>query len=315
MKEKTAVSVIVPIYNGENYIENCCSQLAAQTLKEFEFILVDDGSTDRTLEICHRMEEKYANCKVLHQTNQGVSTARNHGMQIAGGEYIGFVDVDDAVDTDMFECLYTKAEENDLDILGMEKIGEPGTLTIFQTKEEALAAFLESKIRISACNKIFRRSLRPEFSFPDGKRIYEDCMAMYRALCKAERVGTVNVQKYHYIQREGSSSRSQIFSAKYLDAIEIVDVICGDAEKEYQTLQDACMKRKAHTYLRISKIYYLRHHPAEFAGEIKRLKDWLRELPKAKVRRYYRRNDLIRYVLYLYCFPLFCLLIRTVDRR
>ena len=172
------LSVIVPIFNGAEFVEDCCRQLANQTLKDMEIILVNDGSTDGTAAICNRMAEIYSNCIVYHQKNQGVSVARNNGIQLAKGDYLGFVDVDDQYDPDMFELLYKQAVQNDLDVISMDHLGKPNELILLTDKQEILNQFLQSKIQISACYKIFRHTLCPGFSFPEGKQIYEDCMTV-----------------------------------------------------------------------------------------------------------------------------------------
>ncbi|WP_270496562.1 glycosyltransferase [Eisenbergiella porci] len=312
--KKIVLSVVVPIYNGAAYIEECCKQLAQQTLANMEFILVNDGSTDDTGVICDRMQDTYSNCSVLHQTNQGVSVARNNGIKQAKGDYLGFVDVDDKYDVDMFELLYETAIKNNLDVISMDHIGKEKEITIFTDKQEILNRFLHSEIQMSACYKIYRRTLCPEFSFPEGRQIYEDCMAVYSALKQAKRVGTINVDKYHYIRREGSNSRASVFTEKYFDAIDIVNQMCDDVLTMYPKLNGACQQRKAVTFLRISKIYYLRGKPEIFKERINELRQWLKMLPKSAVSQCYSKNDQFRYYLYLYAFPLFLVLIKTIDR-
>ena len=103
------VSIIVPVYNAERYLERCVSSLKKQTLKDIEIILVDDSSTDSSLEICHQLAAEDSRVKVIHKTNEGAGLARNAALDIANGEYIGFVDSDDFVELSMFEVLYDKA--------------------------------------------------------------------------------------------------------------------------------------------------------------------------------------------------------------
>ena len=110
------VSVIVPAYNVEGYINDCLESLVNQTLKEIEIIVVNDGSTDRTSEIISKFSAKDSRMKIINQENQGLSAARNNGMQQATGEYIGFVDSDDYIDLDFYEKLYEAAKTNDADI-------------------------------------------------------------------------------------------------------------------------------------------------------------------------------------------------------
>lgn len=308
------VSVIVPIYNGERYIENVCKQLKSQTLSDIEVILVDDGSKDNSRKIADECSRKYNNVISIHQENQGVSVARNQGISIATGEYLGFVDVDDSIDADMYESLYYAAKNNNLDVICMEKVGRHGELSIITEKTEILKNFCFFKIRMSACYKLFKRSLCPNFSFPEGKRINEDAMAVYRALLHSERVGCINIDKYHYNQHEGSSSRASIFTDKYFDAIEIADMIYNEIIDKYPSMYDIAEARKARTYLRISKVYCLRGAPKEYKHKINELKKYLKALPKNKLTIYFNKYDFIRYILYLYAKPLFLLMIKTIDK-
>lgn len=309
------ISVIVPIYNGANFIEYCCQQLSHQTLKQIEIILVNDGSDDNSGAICDKMKKEYDNLIVIHQENQGVSAARNHGIELAKGEYLSFLDVDDEYDDDMLETLFETAVSNDLDTLMMANIGEPNEIHIFESKEAVFKSFLHSKLGISSCCGIYKRSLYPDFSFPVGIMIYEDCMALYKAITCSERVGTINVMKYHYIHREGSSSRALRFTKKYFDAINVVDEIYQSIRETYPELEPSAVRRKNVTYLRIVKIYYLRQAPKEFSMQIKQLKKSLRALNYKQTKQIFDKNDRIRYYLCLYAFPVFWLLVHTIDRN
>lgn len=313
--KKIKVSVIVPIYNGEKFVRECCRQLADQTLDDLEFILVNDGSTDETGKICDEMAVKYARCCVYHQENKGVSAARNLGISYAKGEYLGFVDVDDCFDKDMYEVLYNYAAKNNLDMLSMDRYGDKNALTILEDLKEILSLFLRSQIGISACSKLVRRSLFPEFNFPKGKKIYEDCEAVYSGLIHAKKVGILNVQKYHYIHYSTSSSRAVRFTEKYFDAIDIVNKICQEVDSNYPELKDDTLRRKAVTYLRIVKIYYLRGCPEEYNEKIRVLKKWLSDIPREKLFLCYSRNDLVRYILCMYMLPVFKLLIKLIDKQ
>lgn len=309
------VSVIVPIYNGAAFVRQCCKQLLDQTLDPIEIILVDDGSTDETGKLCDEMAGKYARCHAYHQKNKGVSQARNLGISHARGEYLGFVDVDDRFDRDMYEVLYNCAIKNDLDMLCMDQYGKKNELTVLEDQKEILGLFLRSRISIAVWSKLVRRSLVPMFGFPNGKRIYEDCKAVYLGLIHSQKVGIVNIQKYHYIHHPNSSSRAVRFTDKYFDAIDIIDEICGEVNSHYPELKEDALRRKATTYLRITKIYYLRGCPKEYNKKIKSLKNWLKKIPKEKLFKCYGRNDLIRYILCLYAPLIFKLVIKLIDKQ
>ena len=114
---KTKVSVIVPIYNAEMYIDKCIQSIINQTLRDIEIILVDDGSTDRSFEISNKYAKKDERIKIIKQKNKGVGAARNYGVSIATGKFITFIDSDDFVEIDMLEILYNAAINNNCDII------------------------------------------------------------------------------------------------------------------------------------------------------------------------------------------------------
>lgn len=114
--EEKLISIIVPVYNVEKYLKECIDSVISQTYKNLEIILVDDGSTDKSGEICDEYSKKDSRIKVIHKENGGLSDARNVALDIAKGEYIGFVDSDDYVEKDMFETLYKLAEEHNTEI-------------------------------------------------------------------------------------------------------------------------------------------------------------------------------------------------------
>ena len=111
------VSVVIPVYNAKDYLQDCIKSLLSQTLVDCEFIFVNDGSTDNSLEIIQKYQEEDNRIKLISQENKGIAEARNAGIEIASGEYIGFLDNDDFVKIDFFENLYKNAIENNLDIL------------------------------------------------------------------------------------------------------------------------------------------------------------------------------------------------------
>ena len=128
-EEVVRVSVIVPIYNMESYIQQCLDSLIAQTYQDFELIIVDDGSTDQSGEICERYQSKFQNVNIIHKKNEGLIIARIEGLRKAKGKYIAFVDADDWIDADFLELLVTKIEENQADMVAMGYVKEEKTRT------------------------------------------------------------------------------------------------------------------------------------------------------------------------------------------
>lgn len=225
------ISVIVPVYNVEKYIDKCLNSIVNQTNKNLEIILIDDGSTDRSGDIC----EQYAMCdsriKVIHQKNQGLSSARNRGLDIASGEYIGFVDSDDWISIDMYQILLTTALKYNADIVecGYEKVYENKEYIIDSNIEitedkifilnniEALHEEMQwGKFTAIACNKLYRKCLFLKFRYPIGK-CHEDEHLTYKLLYSCNRLVSINeIKLYYYLQkREGSITAK--FTEKNLD--------------------------------------------------------------------------------------------------
>lgn len=310
------VSVVVPIFNGEQFVKDCCAQLASQTLSDIEIILVDDGSTDMTGALCDEEQRRRPNVTAIHQMNEGVSVARNRGAEMARGEYVAFVDVDDGFEPDMLEFEYDMAASAGADVVCLDPVAsDPDEVVLLKGARSAVELLLEKKIGMSCCNKLFKRELVAAGPFPAGIRIHEDLAALYSTLCMANIVVCRNARKYHYIHREGSSSKASVFSEKYFDGVDVIDRIVSDVATRWPDLSEVAEARRAMVYLRISKIYWLRGAPIEHRERIGRIKKYLRSVPKGLVDKWFIRNDAIRLALYRHCFPLFVLLVRTVDRN
>lgn len=206
------VSIIVPVYNVEKYIEKCLDTLVNQTLQEIEIIIVNDGSTDGTKQKIEKFLLAYPEkIKYLEKTNGGLSDARNYGIPSASGKYVGFVDSDDYVELDMFEKMYQKAEEENSDMVECDFIWEyPNkqkidTGRIYNNKKEA---FIYA--RVVAWNKLIKRETleKSNIKFPKGLR-YEDTEFFYKLLPNLNKISFVKIPMVHYIQRSNSIANTQ----------------------------------------------------------------------------------------------------------
>lgn len=224
------ISVIVPVYNVENYIDKCIKSLLHQSIDDFEILLIDDGSTDNSGAICDEYAKKSDKVKVIHKKNRGLSSARNYGLQIAEGEFVSFVDSDDWIHKDMYLKLYKIAKKYDADIAlsGYLKIydeteeinaNKDNSVKVF-TNIEALNNLYNDKYKetVICCNKIFKKSLFDNIRFPMGK-IHEDEFTTHKLIYKAKKIAYTNEELYFYRQRPGSIMRSE-FNIKELDLLD-----------------------------------------------------------------------------------------------
>ena len=228
MSRMVKVSIIIPIYNVEKYIDDCLSSLVNQSLKDIEIIAVDDGSTDSSGKILDKYAKKHTNIIAIHQPNQGISASRNRGLDIARGEYIGFIDSDDFADTTMFEKMYSCAKDNNLDIAVCDyyKKYNDGSL-----KEEKTINFdigninnnplLFTNINMAIWNKIFKRNLFNNIRFSKIK--YEDFAIVPQLLMNSKRIGKLNEYLVYY--NIHSNGETAIVDKRVFDIFTILDGI------------------------------------------------------------------------------------------
>ena len=207
-----SVSVIVPFYNVENYIEKCLETLVNQTLEDIEIIIVNDGSQDRSIDVVKRFLGKYPEKLVyLEKENGGLSDARNYAIPYAKGEYIAFLDSDDYVEKTMYKDMYELAKKENSDMVECDfyweypdkKKEDIGNL--YSNKKEMM-----EKVRVVAWNKLIKKEVldKSKVLFPKGLR-YEDVEFTYKLIPFLDKVSFLKKACVHYIQREGSISNKQ----------------------------------------------------------------------------------------------------------
>ncbi|MBQ9687383.1 MAG: glycosyltransferase [Oscillospiraceae bacterium] len=216
------LSIIVPVYNVEKYLGACVDSLLAQTVEDYEIILVDDGSTDASGKIADAYADANpARIRVLHIENGGQGRARNFALEIARGRFVGFVDSDDWITPDMYEKLCTKAEETEADVVVCDFLEHYAD----GTEKVLPAAFQDHPLSSagSSCNKIFRRDRIGALRFPEGLW-YEDFY--FSAVMLVRSVKTVFIHEPLYIYRRGQpSTMHNNNAAKNLDMLQIMDMI------------------------------------------------------------------------------------------
>lgn len=243
--EQQKISVIVPVYKVEAYLDKCISSIVNQTYNNLEIILVDDGSPDNCPALCDAWAEKDSRVKVIHKENGGLSDARNAGMAVATGELMGFVDSDDTIHPDMYRLLYENMVENDSDLsaCGVEMVWEDGSPPSHLTRsgcrvmetEGAMRALLEeSWIKQPVWYKLYKTGRIRDLSFPVGK-YHEDVFWTYQAVARARRVSAFDTVGYYYRQRCGSIM-AETYSLKRLDAVEAAAQRCKWIETQFPSL-------------------------------------------------------------------------------
>lgn len=227
------ISVIVPIYNVENYLRKCVDSIINQTYKNLEIILVDDGSPDNCGKICNEYAQHDSRVKVIHKENGGLSDARNAGIDMAEGEYLAFVDSDDYIAEDMIEKLYKQLmkDNSDMSLCSFKYFDESGDEILSRmddspikneiiTGEQAVNKLLENNpwYFVVACNKLYKKELFRGIRFPKGK-IHEDEFVVHHLFYRCAKISCISEPLYHYLQRRNSISNGTV-SVKRLDLIE-----------------------------------------------------------------------------------------------
>ena len=230
------ISVIIPVYNVEQYLEKCLDSILNQTYKNIEIILVNDGSIDKSGVICDEYSRKYNNIKVFHKENGGVSSARNLGIDNATGQYLAFVDPDDYIDPNMYEILVKKIVETNSDIAMCsfvyvkenENIVEDNSdeIIIFD-KEEVLSRYFNRVKPFNASflwNKLFKRELFEKDRLDVELKIQEDTEVLLRIFNNISSIVYVGIPLYFYLIREGAATEGKISKGKLTTDISLFKI-------------------------------------------------------------------------------------------
>jgi glycosyltransferase involved in cell wall biosynthesis len=259
---KALISIIVPVYNIKQYIQNCIKSLLNQTYKNIEIILVDDGSTDGSDELCNKIKNTDIRIKVIHKVNGGLSSARNAGIDIASGDYVMFVDGDDYLAENAVEILLKKNENYNADIVQFyyeetndkyRKIYDDGAgeeLYINDTKTMFELMYKIGGTAVSACTKLYKRSLFKELRFKEGILHEDEYMSTYM-LQKAESILYISNKLYFYVVRQGSIINSY-FSKPKMDIFFVLEDRIEELKKlNFDEFVENEKLRYCSTYMRL----------------------------------------------------------------
>lgn len=256
-KNEPLISIVVPVYNVEQYLEKCVKSIVKQTYKNLEIILVDDGSPDKCGCICDKLSEKDKRIRVLHKNNGGLSDARNAGIDIATGRYISFIDSDDYIEKDYIKILYDsiKNDNSDMAIGAHTVLYENGTILKKATGEKSvlepktvLERILYDKgIDLSAWAKLYDINLFKKIRYPKG-RLFEDAATTYKLIDSCKLISINSYSIYNYMIRNNSITGST-FSLKKMDLIISTQEMCDYIKEKYSVLENACNRRLMWAYL------------------------------------------------------------------
>lgn len=269
-EQNCLISVIVPVYNILDCLERCVNSICGQTWKNLEILLVDDGSTDGTGKLCNLLAEKDDRIRVFHKPNGGSSSARNLGISMAKGKWIGFVDSDDWIEPQMYERLYEAAtaagtsiaqasrDEIDEDYHKRPDVCTPPEQEVTCTAEDFLKTLLLHQGDCSFCTKLIKKSLFEGHRFPEGK-LNEDFRLLVELLCEGERVRILPEQFYHVFYRIGSNTRRKDkndFSRVFEDIVENADYMEQLIRERYPELREYAVR-----FALVQRLDYLLHIP------------------------------------------------------
>lgn len=264
------ISVIVPVYNIEEYLERCVSSICEQTYENLEILLVDDGSTDGSGVLCDNLALKDARIRVYHKKNGGSSSARNLGISMAQGEYLGFVDSDDYISQDMYELLYQAVMTYDTPIaqVGRDEIDEQGNKLpniceppkekVFIESKDFLKEMLMHRGDCSFCTKLVKKELFEIGVFPEGE-LNEDFHLLVKLLMHIKGVASLPNQTYHVFYRMGSNTRKQdkeAFSRVFGDNVNNADMVERMVAEKLPELKEVAFR-----FGMYQRLEYLLHVP------------------------------------------------------
>lgn len=269
IKMQELISVIVPVYNVEPYLVECLDSIINQSYKNLEIILVDDGSTDQSGQICDRYGNTDKRIEIFHTPNTGLSAARNLGLTKAKGKYIGFVDSDDVIDSDMYKMLYWAIKYYEAQVAeGRIVKGKNVSEQTFNksskkkkvycyTGQKAVERNLYPDLRRrhpdpSVCSRLYKREIISDLRFPEG-RLHEDYLFTCQALIRCQNYCFVNEALYFYRMREGSITH-RAFSEKDMDRMTILKERTAFLQESGEEILAALSR--AHEYLLLFSYFY-----------------------------------------------------------
>ena len=328
MMQRDLISIIVPVYNMEQYLDRCVASILHQTYTNLEIILVDDGSSDSSPSMCDEYARQDSRIKVIHKRNGGLSDARNAGLSVATGSYIGYVDSDDWIEPNMYERMYKACIQNDAQIAVCKykavfkdrTIDKGSDETVVLSREELLNIYIfEHKkyvIYNSVWSKLFKRELVEDMLFPVGRNS-EDIMYTTKAFCRVNKAVYIDECLYNYVlDRDGSIMNEKNVDRMFDDEIpfwqEHIDCIRS-------LVSDEMGDKAAYRFYRRLLFYYIDlksdKRNKNYAGKIvKELRNCGQDIKRIYKKSYIPKGDKIRMKTMLMCPSLYYALVVLYDK-
>ena len=322
MKDK--ISIIIPIYNADKYLENCLDSILCQTYTNFELILINDGSQDMSFQICKRYEKIDGRIKLYNQNNSGASSARNKGLSLAKGEYVIFIDSDDLLDKDMLEFLINnaKSEKADISICGYRvrtldnkeiKYYDSQQSKTLNREQTIIEFFLNDGFGIGLWNKLFKRKVLQDIVFSTDIIINEDKRFIFDAILNSEQNIFVDKCKYNYIKRDNSITASK-FSQKNFDPLKGNEYIRKKLEDiKFLDKENIIKANEIITLIRLNRSLTFSKDKKKYKKELKKIRKEIKKVNIKPIKQYLQMFDFIellilKYFEYCYYIIFYCLI-------
>lgn len=300
--EEALISAIVPVYNGQDYLEKCIQSILGQTYGNVEIIIVNDGSTDRTGEVCERLRAAHERIRVVTLGDDGVSAARNAGMDVARGEFITFVDADDRLHRDMFRRLYGHMERTGSDVAGCRFFVWTGeedwqrALAVQQEAEQITVYEADSYLKEavlrgnSRCwSKLYRREAVEKVRFTEGLTIGEDMLFLVQMLPSVKKIVESDYPGYGYYQNPKGAIRRK-FTPEYMDQI-----ACWELAREWIVKRDGSLAAQADAQIMVA-IMLVAGKLSLLSGQERRQAKEYVKVCETKLRQLARRRECYAYL-------------------
>lgn len=313
------ISIIIPVYNVEQYLDKCLQSVINQTYQNIEIILVDDGSSDSSGVLCDKWKEKDSRIKVIHKSNGGLSNARNVGIEQANGEYLMFIDSDDIVANDLCKVLFEILKNNhaDISICNATHIfnnefdfKNTGKIYCYDRNEAISQLWYQKSFLPSAWGKLYKKDLFKKIKFTEGI-IFEDVDIMHELFYQCNKIVYGEMELYGYVHHENSITTKK-YSKKDNIILDICDKISQFASNKDISIQNAA---KSYNVTGALRVYLNAPNTLEYKETIEKAKEIIKKYGKDVLKDpNIRKKNKYALYLYLYLRPILKIVYKRVDR-